>query len=243
MTDQHYKTIIFLTGCINPEGMMFTALQDPAVRREQYINAIRFYLNKTCLPLLFVENSGTNVSDVFQHEISNGRLEVITFRGNQFDRKLGKGFGEMLILEKALEDSKFLKSADFVFKITGRYQLLNITSFIDQYRNQDKLDLLVDLRQQLQYADSRFWGSTVRFLKEVLLGYKHKVNDSENYFFEHALCHATHEAIAKKYVYSCLQQKPRYKGTYATTNEKYRHSLLSWLPGNIKQMIRYKAFS
>ncbi|RYZ23735.1 MAG: hypothetical protein EOO10_20840 [Chitinophagaceae bacterium] len=66
--------------------------------------------------MLFVENSGADVSPLFQEEINNGRLEVITFIGNNYDRKLGKGYGEIRIIEKALNDSCFLKNADFFNK-------------------------------------------------------------------------------------------------------------------------------
>lgn len=243
ITSNSKKPLIFLTGCIHPEGMSFTALQDPVVREAQYVEAIRFYLTTTDLPVLFVENSGADLSSLFSDEISRGRLEIITFVGNDYDRNLGKGYGEIRIIEKALSDSHFIQNADFVFKITGRYQVLNINAFISQYEKCNRLELLVDLKQQLQYSDSRFWGSTVQFLQDVLMQYKEKINDSENYYFEHALCHATHEAIAKKYAFSCLQYTPRYKGTYGTNNKRYRHSLLFWLPANIKQMIRYRAFS
>lgn len=236
------KELILLTGCINPAGMPFTALQDPAVREEQYIDAIRFYLRTADLPVLFVENSGTDVSETFRHEISEGRLEVITFQGNDYERKFGKGLGEMLIVEKAVTDSRLLRQADFVFKITGRYKVLNIKSFVSQYRENSRVELMVDLKHQLQYSDSRFWGSTRRFLQEVLLTYKGKVNDSENYFFEHALCHAAHEAISKKYLFSGLKYKPRYMGVYGTNNKKYNHSLLRWIPANFRQLIRYKSF-
>lgn len=236
------KEIIFLTGCINPAGMSFTMLQDPEERKRQYIDAINFYLTGTSLPILFVENSGVNISGVFADEIQKGRLEIITFEGNSYDKSLGKGFGEMLIIKKALEDSRLLKDADFIFKITGRYKLLNIKSFLSQYRRAHDIEIMVDLLHQLQYSDSRFWGSTPRFLKEILLKYKNKINDSENYYFEHALCHATHEGISKRYTYSSLKYKSRFAGIQATDNKKYNPLLISWLIPNLKQMIRYRSF-
>ena len=195
------------------------------------------------MPILFVENSGTDISNTFQHEINEGRLEIVTFNGNHYDKNLGKGFGEMLIIEKALKDSRLLKDAHFIYKITGRYKLLNLKSFINQYKENNSIELMVDLKMQLQYSDSRFWGCTSRFLSEILLKYKNEINDSVNLFFEHALCYATHEAISKKYCFASLKYKPRFKGTYATDNKKYQSSLFYWLPLNLKQFIKYKSFS
>jgi hypothetical protein len=235
------KEVIFLTGCINPAGMTFTVLQDPKIRQQQYTDAIRYYVKATDLPILFVENSGTDISPVFNQEIRSGRLEVITFDGNNYDKNLGKGYGEMLIIERALEVSRLLKDADFVFKITGRYKLLNLKSFVQQYRENRKLEVLVDLKHQLQYSDSRIWGSSVSFLREILVKYKNQINDSENFYFEHALCYATHEAILKKYAFVGFRNLPRFDGTYATSNKRYRSSLLFWLPQNLKQFIKYKA--
>jgi hypothetical protein len=243
-SEQDYRgELIFLTGCIQPNGMSFTKLQDPPVRQNQYVDAIRFYLNNSTLPLLFVENSGVDISDLFQKEITEGRLEIIAFNGNNYDKKLGKGYGEMLIIEKALKNSLFLKNSQFVFKITGRYQLLNLDSYLEYRRKSNGLELMVDLRRQLQYADSRFWGSSINFLVEILLKYKEEINDSNNFYFEHALCYATHEAISKKYSFSVLKYKPRFKGTYATDNKKYRSSFIYWWPLNVKQFIKYKFFS
>src|SRR6266542_3820804 len=143
------KQVIFLTGCINPGGMLFTKLQDPQDRKHQYIDAISFYLKTTTLPILFVENSGIDISEIFREEILKKRLEIITFNGNGYDKRLGKGFGEMMIIEKALQDSVFLKQADFVFKITGRYKLLNLKDFVNQYEKKDCVELMVDLKQRL----------------------------------------------------------------------------------------------
>jgi hypothetical protein len=218
-------------------------LQDPETRKGQYIDAIRFYLNATSLPVLFVENSGVDISDVFPNDIKQGRLEIISFDGNSYDKRLGKGLGEMLIIEKALEKSVLLRDADFVFKITGRYQLLNIKAFLSQHQGARQVEVMVDLLHQLQYSDSRFWGSSPRFLREILLKYKDKINDSDNYYFEHALCYAAHEAISKRYVYSSLKYKPRFAGMQATDNKTYNPSLISWFIPNLKQLIRHKSFS
>lgn len=54
--------LLLLTACVNPNGMKFTALQDPKVRMTQYVKAVNFYLSKTDFPVLVVENSGYDLA-------------------------------------------------------------------------------------------------------------------------------------------------------------------------------------
>ena len=87
------KIVILLTGCIDPNGMTYTALNNIEERKTQYVNAIRFYLKQTNYPIVFSENSGTDISYLFQDFIDSGKLECLSFIGNQ-DKQKGKGYGE-----------------------------------------------------------------------------------------------------------------------------------------------------
>ena len=123
-------TVILLTSCVNPNGMSKTALQDVGMRKQQYIEALRFYLQNTDLSIVFVENSGADFRDEFESFIDKGRLEYITFWGNDYDKKFGKGYGEAIIIRYALDNSEILKKADIVIKITGRLKIDNIGKII-----------------------------------------------------------------------------------------------------------------
>ena len=124
-------TIILLTACVKPNGMSFTALQDMEVRQNQYEEALLFYLKNTDLNILFVENTNTNFSEKFIDYIDNKRLQYITFNGNDYDKELGKGYGEALIIQEAV-NTDFYKNADFIIKISGRTILRNIDDLIKQ---------------------------------------------------------------------------------------------------------------
>lgn len=230
---------MFLTGCVNPNGMSFTNLQDPVIRKAQYIDAIKFYLNETVLPILFVENSGTDISNEFRKEIECERLEILTFSGNDYDKNIGKGFGEILIIEHALKNSRFIKTADFIYKITGRYKILNIKSFLNEFQNNKHADLIIDLKYQLTYSDSRFYCCKVSFFENVFLKYKSIINDNMGVFFEHALCKATLEAIIKNYSHSVLKYRPRLSGISGTKNIDEDDIWPVWYVKNIRHQIRY----
>lgn len=121
------KVTILLTACVNPNGMSFTALQDGTIRKQQYVDALYYYLEETSLPIVFVENTNTDFSDEFKQYIDSNRLEYITFDGNNsFDKIKGKGYGEALIMLYAFENSEFLKNSDYVYKITGRLKVTNV---------------------------------------------------------------------------------------------------------------------
>ena len=75
--------ILLLTACINPDGMPFTCLADVGVRKKQYIEALNFYLKNTTRKIVFVENSGTDISSSFkdfQH-----RIEFLCFEFHNFN--------------------------------------------------------------------------------------------------------------------------------------------------------------
>lgn len=112
--------------------MNITILQDAEERKQQYINTLSFFLRETGVPIVFVENSNTDISSLFKEYIDKRRLEYITFDGNNYEKSRGKGLGEALIMQKAIRESLFIRKADFVIKITGRVKVTNIQAIIKQ---------------------------------------------------------------------------------------------------------------
>lgn len=121
---------ILLTACVNPNGMIFTALQDSNERQRQYEDALGYYLTQTDVPIVFVENTGCDFSSKYSEYIQQGRLEYITFQGNDYDKTLGKGYGEYIILMYADQHSSVLRHHHYVVKITGRIKVLNINKLL-----------------------------------------------------------------------------------------------------------------
>ena len=229
--------LIFLTACINPENMAFTALLDMDRRKKHYIDALNFYIEKTNLKILFVENSGINLSNIFQKEIKSGRLEILTFNGNNHKKSLGKGVGEMVILEHAIEKSIFFKKSDFIFKITGRYRILNINQFIKQYFKNNSVDLLVNMQPKLCRADARLFGSNKAFYN-TLVKYKNTIDDTNKVYFEHVLYKAVYEIVLStlpnlgQSKFAIFHNIPRYSGVKGTDKLSYNDSWIYWFIKN-----------
>lgn len=143
VNDYIYKSVILLTATIVPNGTSNTALQNSEIRKDQYLQVIEYYLKNTCCKIVVCENTNTNIYDDIKHEQKSCRLEYITFPGNDYDKNRGKGYGEAAIIKYALENSEFLKSADYLFKITGRVKIKNIKKLIRRkiYRDQNVIGI------------------------------------------------------------------------------------------------------
>src|SRR6476469_2566857 len=180
------KLVLLLTGSINQlKGLPFTNLIDPDVRKQQYIESIKFYVNSTDLPIVFVENTGNDISAYFQTELSRGRLEILIFTGNNFEPRLGKGVGEFECIKFAIPKSKLISNADFVFKITGRYQLNNLNKFINQWRRNKIVYVMSNTNFLKAYTDTRFIGFNPNFINNYLEIFISQLNDSEGIYLEH----------------------------------------------------------
>jgi hypothetical protein len=232
---------LLLTACVNPEGMRFTALQDPQVRYKQYIDAVRFYLEKTSLKIVFIDNSGCDISFEFEEYIRKERLEVLYFNGNSFDKKLGKGYGEMLIIEYALKYSCFISKSQYILKITGRLKLLNIDKVLQQISLQRDLDILLNLINMLSYADSRCFAASYSFF-QTLVSSKEQVNDSINVTFEHVLLATVHRRIEegyKGYKFYLNKNFFRFSGMSGTSGNTFSSNLLRYFWKNLRSNLRY----
>ena len=180
------RYVILLTACVNPGGMTFTALTDTSERLRQYREALDFYLLETTLPIVFCENTLCDFSEDYKEYITSGRLEYITFDGNNFDKSKGKGYGEALIMEEAFRRSVIIKPSDIIIKITGRLKVLNINVLIND-NSRLFSNTIQTLNPSNDFVDSRVIISPLSFFQDYFLPEKHLINDNDNLFFEHVL--------------------------------------------------------
>lgn len=182
------KTVILLTACISPNGMAFTALQDPKERERQYIDAVRFYADSTDYPIVFCNNSGENIAPNFLD--LKDRVEFLSFFGNDYDKNLGKGYGEYYILAYAFKNSQFIRQATNLIKITGRLKVKNIqnqirlSSFVFAFSS--PYILVSNLNDKDRFAHSECIVADKEFYEDYFLR-ENNINDSKCYYFEHQL--------------------------------------------------------
>lgn len=215
--------IIFLTACVKPNGMAYTALNDINTRKQHYIYALQWYLENTSNKIVFVENTNTNLSDGFTKWVIEGRLEFLTFNGNNYGIHLGKGYGEARILQYGLKHSKFLKRDDDVFvKISGRYLCRNITKILDKY---DSINTVYANIGKDDWggniADSSFVMGPVKFWKDYFLPQKENLNDSKHFHFEHLLYESIYHWKKSGMKHKEFWTLPQMEGVSGTSGLKF----------------------
>ena len=207
------------------------------------MESIRFWLRVVDMPIVFVENSDTDLSEFFIEEIAADKLEMLTFSGNNFDKELGKGFGELNCIEYGCSNSVFVSKSTFVFKVTGRYKVINFQTFLRKYNSESNINLLLDFKWRLSFVDSRFFGFTPSFIKEFLAAQRSVLNDSEGVYLEHVLAKAALKAIAEGYIFEPLPTLPRIEGYSASSGVKYNSNYMHWLRYKYEYIIKYRSFS
>lgn len=210
--------VLLLTACVNPDGMSFTQLQSPEIREKQYIDALSFYLGKTSYPIVFVENTGCDFSYNFTEYINSGRLEYITFDGNNYDKSIGKGLGEVNILRYALKKSLFIRNCKYLIKITGRLKVSNISHFAASkwlfLHNVFRCDLL-----KSGYAQSMVFITTPKVLLKLLNNGFSIINDSLGIYFEHCLYSSLRNC--RQTIIVPFAEAPIIDGYTGSNNDKY----------------------
>lgn len=191
MKNNRTQPVILLTACINPKGMAYTALQDSTIRERQYKEALQYYLTETNAPILFIENTNKDLSADFQSEIQSGRLEMIFFDGNNYDKSKGKGYGEALLIQYGMSHSVFLKRNTSIVKVTGRLKCRCINKVIKSC-NKDGVVYATFTKDGLgnQISNSQLFVFNRDFWEDCFYPDVDLINDSKGIYFEHILYRA-----------------------------------------------------
>lgn len=219
--------ILLLTGCINPDGMAYTALSNAEERKKQYVNAIQFYLSHTNYPIVFTENSGNDITALFLDAISSGRLECLTFTGNQ-DKERGKGYGECEIIQYTLENSQLIRKHknQRIAKITGRLIIRNIKTIVRIHVSIfTKRTTFCAINTDLTFPDSRFIIASKEFY-HTFLQKKESINDTKGYYFELALGDTIKKE--RQFRFFPFLIMPRIEGQSGTTGVAFINQKMSW---------------
>jgi hypothetical protein len=140
------KVAIILTCTVNrqtkiveriPEGQ-----SDEKERVETYIKSIKKWLYETSLPIIVVENSGYDFSELeFEKEMFKERFELVLFNETTLQEaaylkdNYSKGTHEVFSIYYAKCQSKLIpqSACNFIIKVTGRFYIPELENYLKQY--------------------------------------------------------------------------------------------------------------
>lgn len=214
------KFTLLLPSCINTNNCSFLKRSDPKDREKDHFNAMKKWLEATNFDIVFVENSNADLS--FLNPLIDNfkeRIETLVYDGNHYHRGFGKGHGELLAINYAIDHSEKLKSETFIHKVAGRYYLTKIKELLETVENQKGFDNLEILAYYYHATP------TNRVLPSVYFGMNKEkynqtmrnmcINDEHGFYFEHALFNSMLQCDPEKILFfeEMGLEKDQYSGT------------------------------
>ncbi|WP_439488445.1 hypothetical protein [Algoriphagus sp.] len=168
--------ILFLTATIRAESYYFVGRPDFSTRENDYIKALNFY-KKTGFPILLVDNSMCKSDKIISLMKDYEQFEYLTFQS--LHSHLGKGHGEIEIMDYALLNSMLLKTTDLIFKISGRYIVRNIVDFISGFGGFEQ-QVYINFTRKLIWGDTRLFIMKKQFYQNYFKPTATKYLDEPN---------------------------------------------------------------
>jgi hypothetical protein len=125
---------LIVTATVTPDpDVPRLAVRDPAARLDEYLSALPHHLGVARAidaSVVITENSGADLAPFAQVAEARGwldRLELLPCDASP--GRLGRGYGELRMIQAAFERSSTLRGLEpeaLVWKVTGRYRVLNL---------------------------------------------------------------------------------------------------------------------
>jgi hypothetical protein len=210
---------LILAASIKPNAMADVSIVDPAAREKDYLDTLRYYLDHHpgFKRIVFIDNSGWPLDKfkaIADAATPDAQIELISLNLNDFPSHLGKSYGEMLLLERGIEQSKLAKESIYLAKLTGRTPLMNLTTMVQSIGRH--FDLLCDIQDHPLYewlrkpatgrkADTRFFLFRLRFWDKYIRGHLDEFDERrgefvEGFFYRIARRQGTGETILNRFV-------------------------------------------
>jgi len=220
------RFVLMLTASVDPKGMAGVSRPSPNEREEDYRACLRYYVRNHphIKNIVFVENSGwplERIREAVEENPHGKKVEFLQFSENEFPRHLGKSYGELLMMDRAMASSALAREARYVAKLTGRNYLLNLTTLLE--RAPESFELLCDLRDHPFFewlgrpdsgrrCDTRFLVFTPWFYDTFVRGKYVLLNETAGFFIEGLFYHIAKNSFVRARVVHRLPVEPEYAG-------------------------------
>jgi len=177
VTDAGRVNILLMTATITPDNPPELVRIDPALRLDDYAQALTFYIDQleagAIQGIVFAENSDSDIASLVALVAERGatdRVEFIANYGRQSFPGQHRSYGESRLLDYAMSNSRLIAAAGdrgVIWKITGRYQVRNLARMVKTAPA--RFDLYCDVRNHpIAWLDLRFMAWTARGYDRLL---------------------------------------------------------------------------
>jgi hypothetical protein len=237
--------LLIMTSTVHVNSDM-TVLTDPAIREQQYVDSILYYLRSPYMGAVIVcDNSGFDFSlnrRLTEALAASGkRAEFLHFRAetDKIEEK-GKGYGEGQILAHVFRESRLLRDSESsVFKVTGRLLVLNFDTIAQKVKPDKTYFQRVGRNPfvNLKKVDTRFYYCNKEIFEAWLMTAFRSVNDREGHYLEHTY----YQVLKERHIrYSGFGIPPLFSGVSGSTGLSYAigpvkrvaEKLINYLSGN-----------
>ncbi|WP_026653825.1 hypothetical protein [Butyrivibrio proteoclasticus] len=184
--------IIIVTGTIAPSsGIKQLELRNTNERLLQYKSAlVSLLISKPNASIVFCDNSGFDTESFMdiQSIAKDNRIkfELLSFKGNdEAVIKHGKGYGEGEIIKYVLTNSRLAKDDNYMIKLTGRLQFVNISDLVKRVQT-DRIYFNVPNRRNRKIYDTRIYAMPIDVFKTYFIEAYKRVDDNKGYYIEHS---------------------------------------------------------
>ena len=215
-----------------------------------YVRVLEFYCNipeSIVARIIFVENSESDLSplrDVVARAKASNRVEFLSFNGLDHPSSYGRGYGEFKLLDHAVDHSPTLAvapSSSVLWKITGRYRVLNLTRIIRGAPTD--FELYCDTRKwPIPWVDLRIFGSSIGGYRKLLKGIYPQLNETViNMAPEQYLFSSIRELARSQKIVTRFNNEPLVDGIRGKDSQNYASGLnyIKYLVRSSKRMISY----
>lgn len=140
MPQRHPDAVLLTATVVAPHDARNLARRDTAQRLQDYLQAFDFYLallrSGSFDALVLCENSGFDLAPFAAKARQAGlddRVELIGHHGLDHPSRHGRGYGEFKLVDHAMQHSLLIAGLGEqvrVWKVTGRYKVLNLARLI-----------------------------------------------------------------------------------------------------------------
>lgn len=233
---------LLLTSAVNVGGIANCQHSDPLVRARETVGALEKWVSRRHIDeITIVDNSGYDFSKEVDRVSSASRaglkVRSLAYEGQDFDRSLGKGFGEQSAIRHFFENSD-ISPGDLVIKCNARIYVSNFNKLWPI--SLDEVDIICAWQLGLRQVNSRLFAAKAFVWEEYFFQRCHKISDAMGQHFEDWMAKSVHAALADGHRSELFLTYPRFRGVSGTVGVDLSGNYLvmrNWLLHRLKRFV------